>query len=286
MVLVSCTLAGNETSLNSRGGGLYSAADVGEGPIVRNSLFADNIGPLAGNGPDLYGNVQSQDYNLVESPGGFDLSGPGDHNIMGEDPLLGPLGDNGGDTQTHALQAGSPAIDSGSCTDIAGDPVVSDQRGIPRPQGARCDIGAYESQPNLALSKTVDDSFPQPGQRIAYTVTVENRGAGDATGGVISDTLPVGLTLAGPIVLDPPDAGIVGKSPVLVTDLTIPSGEEVRTSFPVTVSSDLPVGTAITNTASVACSEVGAAAWGTRKIVVTSGSAKRIYLPLAMRASP
>jgi hypothetical protein len=60
---------------------------------------------------------------------------------------LGPLASNGGPTQTHALNAGSVAID-------AGDPGVpgsgatacetTDQRGITRPQGPGCDIGAFE----------------------------------------------------------------------------------------------------------------------------------------------
>jgi hypothetical protein len=59
------------------------------------------------------------------------------------DPKLGPLEDNGGATETRALEAGSGAIDhvpaSGSgCT-------ATDQRGLPRPQGAACDSGAYEA---------------------------------------------------------------------------------------------------------------------------------------------
>jgi uncharacterized repeat protein (TIGR01451 family) len=286
VALVGCTVAGNQASLNPQGGGLYSAADVGEGPIVRNSLFADNVGPRSGDGPDVHGYVQSQDYNLIESAGGYTLSGVTDHNITGPDPNLGPLMDNGGSTPTHALQPGSPAIDVGSCTDLAGDPIASDQRGIPRPQGVRCDIGAYESaQPTLSLAKTVDDSFPQSGQRISYTITVVNSGAADATGGLISDTLPAGVTLAGPVVLDPPTAGVTDTLPILVTDLNIPSGEEVRASFPVTVSSDLPAGTTITNTASVTSNEVAGAARGTRRIVVASGLAEKAYLPLVVRAS-
>ena len=57
-----------------------------------------------------------------------------------EDPLLGPLADNGGQTQTHALLIGSPAIDTGDNTSCP----ATDQRGLPRPQGAGCDIGSYE----------------------------------------------------------------------------------------------------------------------------------------------
>jgi uncharacterized repeat protein (TIGR01451 family) len=286
VTLVNCTVAANQAWLNPYGGGLYSDPEVGEGTIVRNSLFADNVGPRSADGPDIYGNVRSRHHNLVETPGGFDLAGPGDEDIIGQEPLLGPLGDNGGDTQTHALQPGSPAIDAGSCTDVAGDPITSDQRGIARPQGPDCDIGAYEAQPTLLLAKNVDDSRPQPGQCINYTIIVENDGAADATDGVISDTLPVGLTLAGPVVLFPPTAGVVGTSPVLVTDLVVPSGAEIRAMFPVTVSSDLADNTLITNTASITSSEIGAPAWGTQTIVVTAGLDHRVYLPLVMVGSP
>jgi hypothetical protein len=60
------------------------------------------------------------------------------------DPLLLPLASNGGPTQTHALTAGSPAIDQGT----AGCPPVppADQRGVTRPQGAGCDVGSFELQ--------------------------------------------------------------------------------------------------------------------------------------------
>lgn len=55
------------------------------------------------------------------------------------DPLFGPLADNGGPTRTHALLSGSPVIDLGGiCTG-------TDQRGVARPQGAGCDLGAYEA---------------------------------------------------------------------------------------------------------------------------------------------
>ena len=61
------------------------------------------------------------------------------------DPLLGPLHDNGGFTQTMALGSGSPAIDAVPTTGAGCAP--TDQRGISRPQGAACDIGAFEFAP-------------------------------------------------------------------------------------------------------------------------------------------
>jgi hypothetical protein len=72
--------------------------------------------------------------------GGANLIGAGGSCAFGStaDPLLGPLADNGGPTWTHLPQAGSPAIDGGgTCTGV-------DQRGVTRPQGIACDIGAVE----------------------------------------------------------------------------------------------------------------------------------------------
>lgn len=68
---------------------------------------------------------------------------------------LAPLADNGGPTQTVALLPGSPAINAG----VACPPPVADQRGVPRPQGAACDSGAFEVEP----SPGYDISYPQCG---------------------------------------------------------------------------------------------------------------------------
>lgn len=64
---------------------------------------------------------------------------------------LGPLADNGGATPTHALLPGSVAIDAApDCTDLDGEPIDTDQRGIARPADgdrdgtATCDVGAFE----------------------------------------------------------------------------------------------------------------------------------------------
>jgi len=62
------------------------------------------------------------------------------------DPQLGPLQNNGDLTQTHALLTGSPALDAAAdCNDLSSNPVMTDQRGIARPSGAQCDLGAYEA---------------------------------------------------------------------------------------------------------------------------------------------
>ena len=88
--------------------------------------------------------LHSLGHNLVEAGGGVcQIAGTITGNIYNQDPLLGPLQDNGGSTLTMALLPGSPAIDSG---DDAGCP-STDQRRFRRPMGAHCDIGAMEYSP-------------------------------------------------------------------------------------------------------------------------------------------
>jgi hypothetical protein len=83
------------------------------------------------------GNVVSGGNNLAQD----DSCNPVASDIIGANPLIAPLADNGGPTQTHALSSGSPAINA------ANDALcpATDQRGVARPQGAHCDIGAYEA---------------------------------------------------------------------------------------------------------------------------------------------
>lgn len=131
------TLSGN--AANYQGGSLYG------GPItIKNSILANS--PLAGN--CSVGSSTSGGFNLSDddSCSSF-LTATGDMN--GVSAYLDPNGlqNNGGPTQTIALVQGSPAIDAipvADCTDTAGNPVTVDQRGISRPQGPACDIGAYE----------------------------------------------------------------------------------------------------------------------------------------------
>lgn len=101
---------------------------------LSNSVVTGNIGASCG------GPISSLGHN-ISSDATCGLTGPGDMN--GVDPKLGPLADNGGPTQTHALLAGSPAINAG---DNNGCP-ATDQRGVARPQQGVCDIGSYEYQP-------------------------------------------------------------------------------------------------------------------------------------------
>ncbi len=123
----------SNNSNNSNGGGIYR---VGGSFMLKGSIVADNNAPTA---RDCYGTPTFQGINLVESTPGCNPDGT----VIQLDPALDPLADNGGPTQTQIPRLGSPAIDATPC-----DPtILIDQRNVPRPSGAACDLGAVELSP-------------------------------------------------------------------------------------------------------------------------------------------
>jgi len=77
----------------------------------------------------------------LESPSNTCGLGPGDQvNVTVANLKLGSLADNGGPTLTHHPGPGSAAIDMGDDSDCTAE----DQRGVPRPIGAKCDVGSVE----------------------------------------------------------------------------------------------------------------------------------------------
>lgn len=112
---------------------------------VENSIIAD----VGDSDPDLVGTFTARD-SLIFDPGLALING-GSSTITGEDPLLGPLADNGGPTLTMAIPPASPALNAGD-TDL-----TVDQRGVARPKGAD-DIGSYEA--DLIGPATTIDSGP------------------------------------------------------------------------------------------------------------------------------
>lgn len=125
----------NNTAVSAQGGGLYNEGSTFSG----NSIFAGNS-PANCYAPNQMIPNGSGGFNL-SSDNSCELSSPGD--LPGVDPLLGDLQDNGGPTETHALPANSPAVGAGDCWGT----VTTDQRGVPRPYGWACDIGAFEYTP-------------------------------------------------------------------------------------------------------------------------------------------
>jgi len=132
------------------GGGVYSEA--GARFIVVNTLIAGNTVLNAPIYNDCSGILEAYGFNLIFDETGCTFSGNGTAS-RGFITLntIGPLQDNGGPTWTHALLAGSAAIDttidSLGCVDETGALLGADQRGAPRPAGARCDVGAFEYNP-------------------------------------------------------------------------------------------------------------------------------------------
>jgi len=103
---------------------------------------------------------------------------------IGADPHLGPLLDNGGFTHTMMPGVGSSAIDTGLDSACIAAPVnAEDQRGIGRPLGAHCDIGAVEAT-QLALSVNDATLFGLYGKTLQYVVTLQNSSATNAISGV------------------------------------------------------------------------------------------------------
>lgn len=161
ITLINSTISGNSAS---DGGGIYNDS-TGE-VTVSNSLVANSVGgDCAGTG-----SWNTGDYPNLDSDGscpGFTITA---------DPLLGPLQDNGGPTWTHALLEGSPALDAADNAVCAASPVNSaDQRGVYRPQGLACDIGAFEleveTEPISDLTAT-NDSPTALGEATTLTATV------------------------------------------------------------------------------------------------------------------
>jgi predicted outer membrane repeat protein len=143
--LLNCTVVEN---IGSIGGGLFH--NVGGTFSIRNTIVALNLSGSVN--PDVSGNFVSEGHNLIGDGSGSTGFSNGDNgDIVGTavnpiDPKLGPLANNGGPTKTHALLAGSKAIDGG---DNAGA-LATDQRGFPRKKDGNgdgssiVDIGAFE----------------------------------------------------------------------------------------------------------------------------------------------
>ena len=146
MEMIFCTVYGNTSG--EEGGGIWNGVNNSASQVVmRNSLVAGNKAPA---GPDMLGPLTSQGYNLIQNTQDTTFASNQAHGTdllqvassgLRIDPLLR---DNNGATQTHALLSGSTAIDRIPPKDCRIKDISTDQRGVRRPQGVACDIGAYE----------------------------------------------------------------------------------------------------------------------------------------------
>ena len=156
--LTNVTVSGNgQNSTKGQGGGIYNSGSL---TLVNGTITMNEASFQSGDGGNIYntGSASALDTIIAIALTSGDCGGTtftsAGHNLKDgdsttcfvtpqpsdvfADPLLGPLQSNGGPTKTHAIPTTSPAKDAGAgCATV-------DQRGVPRPQGVGCDIGAYE----------------------------------------------------------------------------------------------------------------------------------------------
>ncbi len=171
----------NNAATTGSGGGVYlsygALMDVKGSIIWGNTRLGATANDVGGVG------YTSMGHNLIGSGSATtQFTADGDQTGV-TDALLGTLQLNvPGTTRTHALLLGSPAINAGTCTNNAGAPVTSDQRGMTRPQGITCDIGAYELSPEEAVESLMEKvralgpggtGTLNQGQAIALTVSLD-----------------------------------------------------------------------------------------------------------------
>lgn len=136
--LVNVTIVGNsipEQETGQGGGGIFSDGTA----TIKHTIIAENSGSDCGSGGGAL-SVTGLSLDADGSCAGFSTASTAAL-------ALGALASNGGPTQTHALGADSVALNvAADCTMLDGTPVANDQRGVPRPQGSACDVGAFERE--------------------------------------------------------------------------------------------------------------------------------------------
>ncbi len=164
LTVTNSTFSGNSSA---NGGGIRSVGTL----TVTNSTFSENSGTGGGIENVSPGTATLRNTIVANSfgancsggitDGGGNLQHPGTTCgalITSADPKLDPLQDNGGPTETMALQGLSPAIDNA----VLANCPATDQRGVSRPQPALgdCDIGAFELEVTNTAPVAVDDAYP------------------------------------------------------------------------------------------------------------------------------
>jgi hypothetical protein len=198
MTITNSTLSGNSAA--NGGGGIfdisshlnvnYVTATSNSAPeganfwltagSLRNSLIANGIG-----------SASCRNFGVI-TDGGFNLDDDDSCNLTAAsslantDPQLGTLADNGGLTETVDLLSGSPAIDRiPAGTNGCGTDITTDQRGVARPQGSTCDIGAFETavrsdtEPPVVGGVSAEPNPADVNSEVLLTAVVDD----DLTGG-------------------------------------------------------------------------------------------------------
>lgn len=252
-VTITANIADADGDGGGDGGGVFNQFGSVQ---VQSTIIAGNFDNSPAGGtidPDISGDFVSQGHNLIgDATGGngftdgvlFDQVGSATATI---NPLLGPLADNGGPTQTDALLPGSPAINQGA------NPLnlANDQRGpgFARTVGPATDVGAFEFQgtPDLAITKVDGLTSVIPGQTVTYTLTITQTAGEAATGVVVTDTLPANTTF-----VSASGGGTFANGVVTFNVGTVGVGQSVTRTVTLQVNNPIPAGVStIVNTATV-----------------------------------
>ncbi len=239
------------------GGGIYI---LSEGPATLGTLASCVIARNAAQGgPDLVNmnGITTAANNLIRDGAYSELTNGTDGNIVGSaafpvDPMLVALASNGGPTLTHALLAGSPAIDRGS--NPAG--LAYDQRGegLERVSGARADVGAFELQmADLSVAKTGGPDPVPAGAKLTWAVTVTNAGTAAAETVQLSDALQASTTfvsLSAPAGWSCSTPAVGSNGTVSCSIASFPAGSAAF-RIVTTVDRATAAGTVLSNTATV-----------------------------------
>ena len=228
VTVTNSTISGNSATFV--GGGFVNdgTASFGNTIIAGNSTLVMQLPDCWGDGPSATGTLVSRGHNLVQQTSDCPTEGDLTGNITGQDPLLGPLQDNGGPTFTHALLEDSPAIDAG---DDSAAP-ATDQRGIGRPQGVASDIGAFEVEMVATFDLAAAIAAAQPGDTIdipagTHTVAIELVIDKDLTLVGAGEASTIIQAAESPDVADHRVFNIASGSTVAISDVTATNGSAV-----------------------------------------------------------
>jgi hypothetical protein len=135
--LTNVTIAGNSATagISNLGGNIFVSLD--DTVSSENTLITGGAADPGSENCAANGILASRGHNIdSRDQCGFNATG----DLVNTSPLLAPLADNGGSVQTIALQPASPGIDAGAAAECPS----TDARGVLRPAGGGCDIGAFE----------------------------------------------------------------------------------------------------------------------------------------------
>jgi len=222
LTITNSTISGNIAGTGGSGAGVASESGATT-TSIRNSTITQNGG---GSQLDVFAGTVTLVSTIVANPsagpncvigGTGSIVSSGNNldsantcqfvaasDIINANPLLGPLANNGGPTQTHALLALSPAIDKGA------NPLglTTDQRGagFPRVIGAAIDIGSFETSAAAGVAPVITNGPPGNGVvGVPYNFTYTATGTPAPTFAVTAGALPPGLVLS--------TAGVISGTP-------------------------------------------------------------------------